>query len=126
MLSNSVLKCDIFDRRTIKIFYSAINLFYIIVANICHRVFKQLYADGGVGFGFGLPAFVIFLDSCPVGMIGPVVEGFGMGHQTENSAAGITYPGDIIKRSVGVKGEFAVCGSAVWHRIPEHDLLIIN
>ena len=126
VLINSVLKCDIIDRRTIKNFYSSINLFYAAVANIFYRIFKQLYADGGAGFRFALPAFVIFLDSRPVGMIGPVVEGFGMGHQTENPAAGITYPGDIINRSVGVERKFAVCGSAVEHCIPEHYLVIIN
>lgn len=112
---NSVLKCDIFDRRTIKYFYIGIKLFYTSVANIFYGIFKQLNAGGGAEFGFALPAFVIFFDSRPVGMIGPVVEGFGMGHQTENPAAGITYPGDIINRSIGVERKFAVCGSAVGH-----------
>jgi len=59
-------------------------------------------------------------------MIGPVVEGFGMGHQTENPTAGITYPGDIMNRSVGVERKPQVCGSAVGHCIPEHHLVIIN
>ena len=51
----------------------------------------------GPVFRLQFPAFPLshFFMQGPVGMLGEVVVGLGMGHKSENAAAGITDAGDI-------------------------------
>jgi len=47
-----------------------------------------------------------------------------MGHQAENTAGGITYPGYIIDAAVGIVWEPAFCRLAVGRGIPGDDLVV--
>jgi len=57
-------------------------------------------------------------------MVGPMVKGFRMGHQPENTAGGITYPGDIIDAAVGIVWKPAFGRPAVGRGIPGHNLVV--
>ena len=77
----------------------------LFIANKRHGIFK--YSDSGGNDGCGVVFFALFLffDARPIRVVCPVVKGLGMGHKAENSAAGITDPGDVLYRPVGVERE---------------------
>lgn len=55
-----------------------------------------------------------------IGMVGGVDEGFGVGHQAENFAGGITDTGYVVQGTVGIKRKCASGWVSIGKRILKH------
>ena len=60
----------------------------------------------------------------PVGMVGPVVERLGVGHEAEHAARGIADAGDVPRRAVGVEGKLPLRGPSVGEDVAHHGLAV--
>jgi len=58
-------------------------------------------------------------------MIGPVVIGFGVGHESKYTAGGVAEAGNVLNGSIGVVGEGLFCGLSIGQGIFERHLLVV-
>jgi hypothetical protein len=63
-----------------------------------HTVFQHPDTDGQIFIGIRTAAFGKFFVAGPIGVVGPVIVSFRMGHQAENPTGRIANTGDIIQR----------------------------
>ena len=96
---------------------------------------SKFLADGGHGVSEDLESVSVlvgeflaltgedFLFSCPVGVIGEMVKGFGVGHEAEDAAGGIANAGHVLQGAVGVEGPLSIRQISLLVRVLRHNLI---
>ena len=101
------------------------ELEHLATTKVVDRILQHPDTGGRAGIELDALSLCRLLLPRPVRVVRPVIKRLRMGHQAENTAGGVAYPGDVAQGAIGVERRALLCRCSVRHRIPNRDLVIL-